>query len=307
MPCSKPSSAIFFGSFNMDLFAQRSSLCQPSAVPLTLRSKPRKRNRRASGQGRGRPPGQPRDRRRPTLFSILGCWFSTSYRPALLRPPIFTSGLSSASAVSAIPWALASSGINPKTRIAVTRAYRSVRRCKRPPRSLPCLCFPTLTSFGRRLSIAARTRLPAVVSVAAVIRSCLGDSPVPISFERAGVSDLLVVPGPAHSSAAATPELWTAAAQTASSMRAATKAEHPGMVGGTHLCTIDSPVCGVKMLVHAFWSSFFGWFYKRRMSREAAFPHPQLGDNCLTPGPVRRRRRRRRRRNRRCPGRRGIA
>src|SRR3984893_12402313 len=33
-----------------------------------------------------------------------------------------TSGLSSASAFSAIPWALASSGINPKTRIAVTRA-----------------------------------------------------------------------------------------------------------------------------------------------------------------------------------------
>ena len=105
--------AIFFAS-RKDMFAQRSSLCQPSAVRLGLRSKPRKRNRRASGQGRGRPPGQPRDRCRPTLFSILGCWFLTSYRPAPLRPPILTSGLSSASAFSAIPWALASSGISPK-------------------------------------------------------------------------------------------------------------------------------------------------------------------------------------------------
>ncbi len=98
-----------------------------------------------------------------------------------------------------------------------------------------------------RLSIAARTRLPAVVPQAAV--PLLG---APVHYSEAVSSDLLVVPGTAHSSSAATPELWIAAAQTASTMREVQRQEF--QAGLEHACRHHRlAICGVKMLVRAFW------------------------------------------------------
>ena len=71
---------------------------------------------------------------------------------------------------------------------------------------------------------------------------------------------------------------------------------------GTHVCTIDSQYAGLRCSSPRFGETFLAGSIIRRMSTEAAFPHPQLGDNCLTPGPSPKKKK-----NRRCPGSRGVA
>src|SRR3981189_1521741 len=59
-------------------------------------------------------------------------------------------------------------------------------------------------------------------------------------------SDLQVVPGPAHSAAAATPEPWPAAAQTAGTMRELKRQEFQAKLQYAYMHH-RLAVCGVKM------------------------------------------------------------
>src|ERR1019366_6467869 len=128
------------------MFPKRSDLCQLSAGQLALRSKPHRRNRRASVQGSGQLPGQPRDRRRPMPLSTLGCWFSTSYRRALLRPPTsppVCRQLALFPRVSGLG-IVRDQPQNADRRGASDRSVSSASGVE----DLPCLRFRTLASFG---------------------------------------------------------------------------------------------------------------------------------------------------------------